>query len=95
MANHGALELNNDLRSEPERAVVQTAVARIAQTVVLLSRNCPPEILPKAAYEDLLILKPHLEEALEALEDIKNRRSLIDEELSQEYAFKMLLACRR
>jgi hypothetical protein len=32
--------------------------------------------------------KPHLEEALEALEAIKCRRSLTDKERSQQYTFR-------
>ena len=64
------------------------------ETVKLLSRTCPPSLLGEAAREDLLALKPRLEEALEALEDIKWRRSLTEEEINQHYAFKMLLAYR-
>jgi hypothetical protein len=39
-------------------------------------------------------LEPRLQEALVALEDIKRRRNLTEEELNQHYAFKMLLANR-
>ena len=42
----------------------------------------------------LLALEPRLQEALVALEDIKRRRNLTEEELNQHYAFKMLLAYR-
>ncbi len=94
MAYHCALEMNSEVRTEAGPAVVRAAEALVAETVKLLSRNCPTENLPEAAREDLLTLKPRLEEALEALEDIKRRRSLTDKEGSQHYAFKMLLACR-
>jgi hypothetical protein len=73
---------------------VQATEALVVETAKLLSQGCPPEILAEAACEDLLTLKPHLVEALEALEDLKERRSLTDKERSQHYAFKMLLACR-
>jgi hypothetical protein len=53
--------------------------------------SCPPELLAEAAREELLALKPYLQEALEALEDIQRSRSLIDKELSQQHAFRMLL----
>ena len=84
--------MNSEERSEAQGAVVESAEALMLETVKLLSRSCPPELLAEAAQQDLLALKPHLEEALEALEDIQRRRSLIDRELSQRYAFKMLLA---
>jgi hypothetical protein len=94
MVYHPTLESNSDLPSKPERTVIEDTQARIVEAVVLLSRNCPPQILPEKAREELLTLKPHLGEALEALEDLKGRRCLTDEELSQQYVFKMLLACR-
>jgi hypothetical protein len=37
-------------------------------------------------------LTPHLEEALEALDDIRRHRSLNDKELAQQRAFRTLLA---
>ncbi len=94
MAYHSVLEMDSEVRSEAGRAVVGAAEALILETVMLLSRTCPPSLLGEAAREDLLALKPHLEEALEALEDIKRRRSLTEEELAQHSAFKMLLAYR-
>ena len=94
MAYHHALEMNGEIRSEAGRAVVGATQALVVETVKLLSRSCPPDFLAEAAREDLLALKPRLEEALEALEDIKRRRSLTEEELAQQYAFKMLLAYR-
>jgi hypothetical protein len=94
MTYHSVLEMNSEVRSEAGRAVVRATETLVVETVTLLSRGCPPEILAEAAREDLLVLKPRLEEALETLEDIKRRRSLTEEELNQHYAFNMLLACR-
>jgi hypothetical protein len=94
MAYHSALAINSKQRSEAGRAVVDATQALVVETVTLLSRSCPPSLLGEAAREDLLALKPRLEEALEALEGIKCRRSLTYKERSQHYAFKMLLACR-
>jgi hypothetical protein len=94
MAYQGALAIDSEQRSETERQVVDATEALVVETVKLLSRGCPPEILAEAACEDVLALKPHLEEALEALEGIKGHRSLTDRERSQQYAFRMLLACR-
>jgi hypothetical protein len=94
MAYRDALEMNSETRSEASRAVAEAAQALVVQTVTLLSQNCPPDLLGEAAREDLLVLKPRLEEALEVLEDTKRLRSLTEEELNQHYAFKMLLSCR-
>ena len=72
------------LRSEAKRtAVVEDAQARIIESVVLVLRNCPPEILAEKAREELHALRPCLQEALEALEDLKGRRSLTETECSQ------------
>jgi hypothetical protein len=82
---------NGERRCEPQRRIEQTN-ALLQQTVELLSRRCPPHLLEAAAHDDLLYLRPHLQEALAALEDIEGRRSLTEEELSRRRAFKMLLA---
>jgi hypothetical protein len=96
MVHNPTLESTSDLlRSEPKRTVVEDAEARIIESVVLLLRNCPPEILAEKAREELHALRPCLEEALGALEDLKGRRSLTETECSQRYTFQMLLACRR
>ncbi len=94
MAYQDALATDSDQRSETGRQVVQATEALVMETVKLLSQGCPPENLAEAACEDVLALKPHLAEALEALEAIKCRRSLTERERSQQYAFRMLLACR-
>jgi hypothetical protein len=93
MGYHSVFEPNSDLGSETERVLQETTEARIVEAVVLLSRNCPPEIRSEKAREELLALKPHLEEALDALADLKGCRSLTDEELSQYHTFRTLLAC--
>lgn len=89
------LEINSEERTEVERAAVEAAETLVVETVKLLSRGCPPDLIGEAARQDLLTLKPHLQKALEALEDIQHRRSLTNKELTQQYAFKMLLAHRR
>lgn len=76
--------------NEPEQTVQETE-ALLRETLERLTRRCPPHLVGEAARDDLLDLKPHLEEALASLEDIEGRRSLTDEELSRRRAFKMLL----
>lgn len=90
----GGLDQETKKLVEGEKAVVEATGALVAQTVNHLSRSYPPELLGEAARDDLRALRPHLEQALEALEDIKRRRSLTHRELSQHYAFKMLLTYR-
>ena len=85
----------SEQRSETsDRLLLEVREALLLETVKLLSRSCPSEFLPEAAREDLLALKPHLQEALEALEEIQRRRNLTEKEHCQQYAFKMLLGCR-
>ena len=95
MVYHPTLESNSDLLSEPEQTVVEDAEARIVESVMPLLRNCPPEMLAEKAREELHALRPCFEEALEALEDLKGRRSLTETECSQRRTFKMLLTCWR
>ena len=94
MAYHCAPQINSEIRSEASRSVVGATEALVVETVKRLSRSCPPNLLGEAAREDLLALKPRLEEALELLEDIERHRRLTEEELAQHYAFKMLLGYR-
>jgi hypothetical protein len=94
MTYHCALEMDSQERTEAERAAVEATEALVVEAVKLLSRGCPPDLIGEAAREDLLALKPHLQRALEALEDIQHRRSLTDKELAQQCAFKMLLDYR-
>jgi hypothetical protein len=91
MAFHHSMQTNGEGRSKPERKVA-AADALLQQTVELLSRRCPPHMLEEAAHDDLVYLRPHLQEALAAMVDIERRRDLTDEELARRRAFKMLLA---
>jgi hypothetical protein len=70
--------------------VVQAA-ALLQDTIEHLSRCGPAHLVGKAARENLLELRPHFEDALGALADIERHRSLTDEELARQRAFKMLL----
>ena len=75
--------------------VVEHSDALVRRTVLGLSRLPAEHILEGAARDELRGLKPHLEEALEALEEIEQRRGLTHQELAQRRAFRMLLdACR-
>jgi hypothetical protein len=76
-----------------ERAVEATDTL-VQQTVEHLARYCPLPLLGEAACEELLDLRPHLEEALGALEDLEGRRGLTDKEFAQRRAFKTLLTVR-
>jgi hypothetical protein len=80
--------------AEPERRVQQTDEL-LRETVKRLSRGYPPEMIVASAREDLLGLRPRLEEALAALEEIEGRRDLTDEELARRRAFRMLLQTMR
>jgi hypothetical protein len=73
---------------------VEEAAVLLIETVDSLQRRPPDQIAP-AARETLVNLTPRLEEAIKALEDIERHRDLTDQELSQRYAFKMLLAATK
>jgi hypothetical protein len=81
-------------QEERERRVKE-ASALLQVTVERLSRSCPPELLGEAAHDVLLDLKPYLEGALAALEDIERQRNLTDEELAQRRAFRIVLVVTR
>jgi hypothetical protein len=72
--------------------VVEHSDALVRRTILGLSRLPAEHILEGAAREEMRGLKPHLEEALEALEEIEGRRGLTDQELALRRAFKLLLA---
>jgi hypothetical protein len=73
-----------------ERRVTE-ASALLQGTVERLARgDCPPQLIGEAARKDLLNLKPYLEEALTALEDIERLRSLTDEQIAQRSAFRIV-----
>jgi hypothetical protein len=76
-----------------ERAVVTTGEL-VQQRIVRLARLCTPPLLGEAAREELQQLRPSLQEALGALEDIEGRRGLTDEELAKRHAFTTLLTVR-
>jgi hypothetical protein len=72
--------------------VVERIAALVRRTTLGLSTLPAEHILEGAAREELRALKPHLEEALEALEEIEGHRGLTDQELALRRAFRMLLA---
>jgi hypothetical protein len=75
--------------------VVEHSDALVRRTVLSLSRLPAGHNLEGAAREEIRGLKPHLEEALEALKEIESRRGLTDQELAQRRAFRMLLETGR
>jgi hypothetical protein len=93
MLHHRSVKKTSAERDDLERKV-EMADALLRETIEHLARCCPPPLLGTAACESLEGLRPHVQEALEALGEIEGRRDLTDEELSRRYAFKMLLAAR-
>jgi hypothetical protein len=81
-------------RSEPERKV-EAADALLQETIEHLARGCPLPLLGVRARESIEDLRPHVQQALDALEEIEGRRELTEGEFSRRYAFKMVLAASR
>jgi hypothetical protein len=75
--------------------IVEECGALVRRTVLSLSRLPAGHILEGAAREEIRGLKPHLQEALEALKEIERSRGLTDQELAQRRAFRMLLETGR
>jgi hypothetical protein len=79
--------------AEQQQKIEETAVL-LAETVANLRRYSPDRI-EAVARANLMNLMPHLEEAIEALEDIERGRELTDRERDLQHTFKMLLVARR
>jgi hypothetical protein len=79
-------------REELEQKI-EDAAALLTQMVDGLRRR-PSDQMQVAAREALTDLRPSVEAAIEALEEIKDHRELSDRERDLEHAFKMLLAVR-
>lgn len=77
-------------RSCPEQRIEATD-RLLRQAVESLSRDYPAHSVGTAACNRLSDLWPHLEDGLSALEDIKRRRELTDQELSRQRAFRIVL----
>jgi hypothetical protein len=75
--------------------VVEHNDALVRRTILGLSRLPVAHILEGAARDGLRGLKPHLEEALEALEEIEGCRGLTDQERARRRVFRMLLDASR
>lgn len=90
MRSHRSVRRRHESQTKPEQRVEATDVL-LQDSVERLSRGCPTHLVGVAAREDLLELRPHLKDALDALADIEGRRNLSDEELARRRAFKMLL----
>jgi hypothetical protein len=78
--------------AEQQQKIEETAVL-LAETVANL-RWYPIDRMEAAARANLMDLRPHLEEAIVALEDIQRGRKLTDRERELQHAFEMLLALR-
>jgi hypothetical protein len=70
---------------------VEEAAVLLIETADSLQGH-PTDRMASAARETLVSLTPPPEEAIQVLEDIERHRDLSERELSQRYAFKMLLA---
>jgi hypothetical protein len=84
------LLMNRRGMQEPARKI-EEADKLVRQTLMILSRGCPPDQVGQAARDKLLDMRPQLQEALESLADIEGHRNLTEEENARRHAFQMLL----
>lgn len=80
------------MKTSTSELKVEMTDVLLREKVENLSRGCPPHLLGEAAYDELLDLRPQLEEALVALAQIEDRRGLKTEELAKRRAFRTLLS---
>lgn len=78
-------------RSAAERTV-EAAGALLREKVERLSRDYPPHLLGEVARDELVSMRPQLEEALGALAEIERQRKLTSHEVAQRRAFGTLLS---
>jgi hypothetical protein len=76
-------EDHNELRSE------------LSRTLEWLCRSCPEEVRAEAAHEELVEVSPRVQVAIEAIEDIKRRRRLTEDELAWRRTLTLLLNAGR
>jgi hypothetical protein len=83
------------------RAVSRCAESRselleeLERTLEWLCRRCPEDVRGRAAHEELVELRPRAHEAIEAINEIQERRSLDEDELACRRALRLLLAAGR
>ena len=80
------------MKKNSSELTVEATDALLRQKLERLSRRCPTPLLGMAARDELLDLRPQLEEALEALAEIEGRRGLTAQELARRRAFHNLLS---
>jgi hypothetical protein len=69
-------------------------LSELARRVEWLCRSCPEEMRGAAAYEALVQFKPLVQEAIEALDDIKERRDLTEDEQAWRGALRLLVGAQ-
>ncbi len=90
MSQEASEAKRHDEQSRLERRIEATD-RLLRESVECLSRHHPTHSVGAAAYGILADLRPRLEEALSALEDIERERELTDEEYSRQRAFRIVL----
>ena len=63
----------------------------LSYTVVWLCRSCPEDFRAEAAHEELVGVRPRVQVAIEAIQDIKKRRRLTEDELAWRRTLTLLL----
>ena len=69
--------------------------SELSRTVGWLCRSCPEDLRGEVAREEIVGVRPRVQEAIEALRDTKERRRLTAEELAWRRALTLLLNAGR
>lgn len=66
-------------------------IRELELTLEWLCRRCPEQMRARAAHEELVGFRPRVQEAIEALENTRDRRDLNEEERTLRRTFGLLL----
>lgn len=69
--------------------------SELSRTVEWLCRCCPEYLRGPAAHEELVGVRPRVQEAIETLEDTRKRRDLTEDELAWRRTLTLLLNAAR
>ena len=83
-------EERRSMKKRTPEQTVEATDALLREIVEHLSRDCAPHLLGMTAHDDLLDMRPQLEEALGALAEIEHRRDLTVEEFTRRRVFRAL-----
>ena len=91
LLSHRSASRSAEDRSKDRSELTNKLTNELALSLEWLCRSCPEELRGAEAHGELVKLMPRVREAIEALEDVEERRGLTEEERACRHAFMLLL----